>query len=1008
MKLLKFTLLFLLIFCLDNGVKAQLSGLFATQDTICNGMSSTITVLSGLAYNWSPVTGLDTTGGNPVIATPASTTTYTVTYLAIDSNLIVNGNFSSGNTGFSSSYNYAYPNTTEGQYNVLDNPHLWNIGMVNCYDHTLFNNDEMMMCLNGSPIPNTSVYCQTVNVAPNTDYAFSTWLATISTGNPARLQFSINGVLVGSIFNASINACVWKEFYVIWNSGAATTATICIVNQNTIASGNDFALDDISFAKIVPKADSITITVLPNNTIMLSSAAGTNAQTKCINTAITNITYATTGATGATITGLPAGVTGSWAANVVSISGAPSVTGSFTYTITSTGGCGTVNTTGTITVKPNNTVSAASSTPTRCINTALTAITHSTTGATGIGTPTGLPAGVSAAWAANTITISGTPTVSGTFNYSIPLTGGCGTLNATGTITVTPNNTLTLTGGGTQTKCINTAITPSTYSTTGATGATVTGLPPGVTGNWASNVVNITGEPTVTGTFTYTVTLTGGCGTVSTTGTITVSPNMTVTAASSAPTLCIGTALTAITHTTTSATGIGAAIGLPGGVSAVWTSNTITISGTPTASGTFNYTIPLTGGCGTVTATGTITVNSPPFFSVCPQDITQNTDSGLCAAIVNYNVSITGTPVPAVTYTFSGATTGIGSGTGSNTSFNKGTTQVILIATNSCGTDTCEFSVTINDNEAPIIMCPPDIITCYNQVTLGNATATDNCGWYLISNNAPGSFPDGTTTVTWTAIDSSGNTSSCDQTVTISDITATADGTQKICFDVADGTITITATGGTGNYYYSLSGDSAQTSNVFTGLPSGSYNITVTDSVTGCSATTTFTILMNSEITIDSVSQINANCFGRDGEMTISVEGGVSPYTYLWSNGSQTAHATGLNSGENSVTVTDAIGCTKSLTTQIGQDAEVPLKLNNVFTPNSNGINDLWIINHIELYPENELIVLNRWGNEVYSVKSYKNDWDGSNLSEGTYFYVLKVNVCGTEKTYREYITIIK
>jgi uncharacterized protein (TIGR02145 family) len=70
------------------------------------------------------------------------------------------------------------------------------------------------------------------------------------------------------------------------------------------------------------------------------------------------------------------------------------------------------------------------------VNTALTAITHTTTGATGIGTPTGLPAGVTASWAANTITISGTPTVTGTFNYSIPLTGGVGCISATGTIMV--------------------------------------------------------------------------------------------------------------------------------------------------------------------------------------------------------------------------------------------------------------------------------------------------------------------------------------------------------------------------------------------------------------------------------------------------------------------------------------------------------------------------------------------------------------------------------------------
>ena len=92
------------------------------------------------------------------------------------------------------------------------------------------------------------------------------------------------------------------------------------------------------------------------NTIALSSAAGTDAQTVCINTAITNITYATTGATGATVTGLPAGVTGTWLANVVTISGTPTASGPFTYTVTLTGGCGVITTTGTITVTANNTV----------------------------------------------------------------------------------------------------------------------------------------------------------------------------------------------------------------------------------------------------------------------------------------------------------------------------------------------------------------------------------------------------------------------------------------------------------------------------------------------------------------------------------------------------------------------------------------------------------------------------------------------------------------------------
>jgi hypothetical protein len=83
-----------------------------------------------------------------------------------------------------------------------------------------------------------------------------------------------------------------------------------------------------------------------------------------------------------------------------------------------------------------NGVSSASSTPTLCQGTVLTSITHTTQGATGIGTATGLPAGVTASWSANVITISGTPSASGVFSYSIPLTGGLGTVNATGSITV--------------------------------------------------------------------------------------------------------------------------------------------------------------------------------------------------------------------------------------------------------------------------------------------------------------------------------------------------------------------------------------------------------------------------------------------------------------------------------------------------------------------------------------------------------------------------------------------
>jgi hypothetical protein len=381
-------------------------------------------------------------------------------------------------------------------------------------------------------------------------------------------------------------------------------------------------------------------------------------------------------------------------------------------------------TTENVNITGTNAVGVASSTPALCINTELTAIKHASTGATGIGPATGFPTGVTAAWSANTITISGTPTTSGTFNYSIPLTGGCGSVNATGTITVnpfnatTPSNTVSA-ASSSPTVCINTALTGITHTTTGATGiGTVTGLPVGVTAAWTANIITISGTPTALGTFNYSIPLTGGCGSVNATGTIIVTTVITNTAsASSSLTFCLNTAFSYISHNTTGATGIGTASSLPAGVSATWSSNTITISGTPTTSGTFNYSIPLTGGCGCVNAGGCDCVNATGTIIVSvfagPTAKLATTSDTICHGVkVTLSGNITATGVWTLTLSNGQTTTGSGNGVWNIVVIPTSTTTYTIssiVDTGSCqGTPSGSTTLTLppagasmsNDNES--------------------------------------------------------------------------------------------------------------------------------------------------------------------------------------------------------------------------------------------------------------------------------------------------------------------
>ncbi len=371
------------------------------------------------------------------------------------------------------------------------------------------------------------------------------------------------------------------------------------------------------------------VTILPNGTITLTSAPGTNNQTVCINTPITNIIYTVGGSSnGGIVTGLPTGVTGSFAAGVITISGTPTVSGVFNYTVTTTGPCINPIASGTITVTADGTIALFSppgtDNQTVCINTPIVNIWYATGGSVTGGNVTGLPAGVIGMYLPNPggIGIIGAPapSVSGVFNYTVHTTGPCGTPTATGTITVTADGTITLTsapGTNNQTVCINTAIINITYAVgASGNGGSVSGLPAGVTGTFAGGVITISGTPAVSGTFIYTVSTTGPCVNPTATGTITVTADGTITLTSAPGTnnqaVCLNSPITPITYAVAGSGTGGSVTGLPAGVTGTFAGGVITITGSPSVSGVFNYTVNTTGPCVTPTAMGTILVRPLP------------------------------------------------------------------------------------------------------------------------------------------------------------------------------------------------------------------------------------------------------------------------------------------------------------------------------------------------------------------------------------------------------------
>ena len=558
------------------------------------------------------------------------------------------------------------------------------------------------------------------NVTPTTSQTYQvtgsdggqcTSSATVTvTVNPIPTATMIGGgtVCLGDpIPQINVNLEGIGPWNLTYTDGITQTSVIVVTPSWVITNPGNYSIVSVTANNCTGNfSGNASIIVNQLNTVI---AASSSSQTVCINTPMNNITFNTTGATGiGTASGLPNGVLAAWASNTITISGTPTAFGTFNYTIPLTGGCGSVNATGTITV-PDITFGTPSATV-ACLNTPIS-FTMLTNGATGIGTGTGtamgLPNGVAAVWANNTITISGTPFTSGIFNYSIPLIGNCGSVNATGTITI--NSQTPTTVGPDLNICQYSTLVLPTNSTNN------------ITGTWTPATVNTSNAGTTVYTFTPDA---GQCATTATLSvTVNELPSVSITASSTTP-VCAGTG---VTLTGTGANTYSWTGGISNGVSFI-----------PIATAPYTVTGTDLNGCSNTTQV-TVTVNALPSVSITASQIR------VCAGT---SVTLTGTG--ANTYSWTG---GISNGV----SFIPIATAPYTVTgtdLNGCS-NTAQVTVTVNNiptltNSSLLPIC--DETTLY-QYTISNFNGTPSD--YTITITGPTAGTVYTTTIS--SIDVWGN-----------------------------------------------------------------------------------------------------------------------------------------------------------------------------------------------------------------------------------------------------------
>ncbi len=695
-----------------------------------------------------------------------------------------------------------------------------------------------------------------------------------------------------------------------------------------------------------------------SGTVTVNSIPSINVTSPIICAGQSATVTSTPSATGGTYSWSPGGQT----TQNITVSPTTTTNHSVIYTLN---GCSSSPVSATVTVNPTPSITATSSTICLGQSATLTS-TASVSGGTYSWSPGGLTT--------QNITVSPSTTTNYSVIYSL---NGCSSAPASASVTVNPIPTVTV----------------SSSTICSGQSATLTATPSSGSGSysWSTNgsTQSVIVSPSTTNSYTVTYTL-NGCSSLPGTGTVTINPVPTVSVNSVS--ICSGESATV---TATPNLSGGTVIWSPGGE----TTNSITISPSSTTSYSVVYSL---NGCNSNSASGTVTVNEIPTVSILENPtICQGQSATLTALPSTTGGTYLWTP---------------GNSTTNPVSISPSATTVyaVVYTLNGCVSAPANSTVTVNPN-VPVDAGQNVSICLGGSVTL-TASGTPTVSW-------PNGIQDGqafnpTTSGTYVVTGTSAN--GCVTTdsviVTVNSLPVITAGTpQTVCVGQQ---VTLSGSGAGAGGTYSWS-NGIQDNVPFSVNGTITYTVTGTDA-NGCSS--------QGQVTVTSLPLPIAN-FSPD------VTTGAIPLTVNFTNTSSNANTFTWDFGNGNGLNTSNLASTTTTYTEIGvytvwlnasngyceDSTSAIININlppwifvpNVFTPNTDGSNETWMV-QTENMASIDLIILNRWGNVMAKIEDLNGGWDGktsdgSDATAGTYFYNYEAKALnGEEFSGHGFLTLIR